>query len=875
VKAAGPLTSFSGQVWVGGTGGYSSSPFYSNQSGDTYSFEYQGLPPGTYQLAATWQDGLALPPNPLTGLVFTGGGSLSTTTHFLISDSSGTLLATVIVDQTQAPADFTDDGVGWHILGSYTTTSPISGLTVTVSATGSTNPVMADGARLALTSANNSLKILSTDTVTISIPNGWATTVAGAIAPVTNAAVTNQVGQTSLIPFVANAKTMKVGYNTEVDSIAELIYRYTNLANRIQGPLGLTYDANQYPLTTSGPTIPNILFGEPGFMAGGSRNGYYTFLWNGSISDVELQGANVRVTEVVSLRNLTRGINNQRVFNLQAVGPEPTVYLVITSSTPDPTDETHTNYLQDLQDFRIYPPDPSDATGLTSWQNPPKFHPNYTGTMLAGVQCLRFMDGFSTNNSNIVNYSDLVPASRLGYFAYEKNVSVVVSDYQGYSGSDPAFDITSYVIIQITTATPHGCVDGQIVTYTGSGIVSLSNGTTFPANFAGSNIRVLSPTVLLLRLQNAPGGNTMTNVLTGGTINYSAGNQMPWPDMVELANTVSSVTDIWVNIAFAASDDYVIAVATYAAQNLKAGVKVHVEFSNETWNEGFFNWYCCCLLTRTLGLGGFNDYAPGYVYRAKQVHDLFIATMTTYGRGGDVIRTFGAQAGSPATTAAIVAYAVANSVPIDELATATYFDNGPFEPSLQYLYDFQTTDQDHDLLSLNLAYSGFIDLVTTQHGAILDAHGYSTTKLVNYEGGPDILYPIPSTANTETRNHAINRHPRMYWWMLAYLQTLQDHGVTLNNDFYVAGTLSIYAWSAWFYWNQQAGTGNPTLDALNVSDPESATGIKSEVGGAIKFWGSLNPSPTTNPPKLLRSIPGRNGQLRATGYSRGLFRPTR
>jgi hypothetical protein len=58
-----------------------------------------------------------------------------------------------------------------------------------------------------------------------------------------------------------------------------------------------------------------------------------------------------------------------------------------------------------------------------------------------------------------------------------------------------------------------------------------------------------------------------------------------WEHVVELANATGK--DLWINIPVAATDDYVGELARMLKRELKPGLKVYVEHSNEVWNYGF------------------------------------------------------------------------------------------------------------------------------------------------------------------------------------------------------------------------------------------------------------------------------------------------
>lgn len=86
-------------------------------------------------------------------------------------------------------------------------------------------------------------------------------------------------------------------------------------------------------------------------------------------------------------------------------------------------------------------------------------------------------------------------------------------------------------------------------------------------------------------------GNTVENWNERTTVNNLSWAQdttktsVPWEVQVALANKLN--TDIWVSIPHAATDDYVRKALTYVRDNLKDGLTVKVEYSNEVWNLGF------------------------------------------------------------------------------------------------------------------------------------------------------------------------------------------------------------------------------------------------------------------------------------------------
>jgi hypothetical protein len=118
----------SGWVVVSGSG-YSLNPIKSANTGDSVTFYLEdGIVGDTYQLAMTW----------------IADSTLCNDAQVVISGMSTTgltTLATITLDQSVAPASFSDAGVMWHTLGTFTTAWPTTGLAISL-----TNPGPSIGA---------------------------------------------------------------------------------------------------------------------------------------------------------------------------------------------------------------------------------------------------------------------------------------------------------------------------------------------------------------------------------------------------------------------------------------------------------------------------------------------------------------------------------------------------------------------------------------------------------------------------------------------------------------------------------------------------------------------------------------------------------
>jgi hypothetical protein len=66
---------------------------------------------------------------------------------------------------------------------------------------------------------------------------------------------------------------------------------------------------------------------------------------------------------------------------------------------------------------------------------------------------------------------------------------------------------------------------------------------------------------------------------------FSDAKGMPYEYIVKLANTLGK--DLWVNIPYHASDDYIRQMARFFRDSLSPNLHLYVEYSNEVWNPVF------------------------------------------------------------------------------------------------------------------------------------------------------------------------------------------------------------------------------------------------------------------------------------------------
>ncbi len=73
--------------------------------------------------------------------------------------------------------------------------------------------------------------------------------------------------------------------------------------------------------------------------------------------------------------------------------------------------------------------------------------------------------------------------------------------------------------------------------------------------------------------------------LFGTAFGSSHSGGIAWEYCIQLANETGK--DLWINIPHKSTDDYILRLATLLKATLRPGLKIYVEFSNETWNGAY------------------------------------------------------------------------------------------------------------------------------------------------------------------------------------------------------------------------------------------------------------------------------------------------
>lgn len=828
--------------WVNATGGgYSGRAVKSSTNGDYTEFVCQPRMGDTYQVAMTWPT----------------DATLSTTTQVIVMDNAFNVLATLTVNQSVAPSDFTSGGVGWHILGVFTIAYPITGFFVKVVNTGGT--ICADAVRVTSTTTNNSIQIQPTDVVTVSWPAGLFTTTAGSVPAVTDLAVTNGVNQSSL-PGVVGTPTMGIGYNITPDNTPyNTGFLYSSLHHRVAfNAAGLVTDSNGYPVSATAQSINTLVIQTaplyPGIDPKGvpnAPNGLYTIEWDEGATPTDVQAGvyGGTITEVTGYQSLTGTTNNRRVYNFQP-GPlvhTPQLYIqVISGGTP-----SGGVYPFSMTNLRIWPPDPSDPSGNTPWlANQPLFYPPTVAMIkAAGTTVSRFMDWLSTNGNSIANYTDFLPSTALAIPTRTATLSVATITNPASSFWNPA----STCPIEVTTTTPHGLVDLIQVNLITTGTMTFGTQTYGPSTYT-CIVKVISPTVFQAAIVYA-GYGLLASTITGGTVTVTYTSNGCIDDIFYFCNAVGS--NCHLNIPPSLSDAGVTSMVNRALTLLNPGLKLKIEYGNEPWNDHFqATWF---FRSESILLYGSApsayDPTPSLVRRSAHVHSLAITAATALGRSGDIIRCMNSfyASGAALFTANICTVASAIGATFEEILIAPYVDNQPFgaaEPNFQQFFDTATGRQCVDNFERVTADGLFVVQIAAHRNA-LNSAGLTGVKLTGYEGGLNEIMPGLSTIDLNLRTAGMLAEPRMFQVMTALLQGFQDGGMSEIAIYYFSGAGDIFRygsnptgwhqfdWSTYYTYNQPNGTGSYTTDATSFANPRDLSLSKSQAGGAIAKWNAL------------------------------------
>lgn len=288
--------------------------------------------------------------------------------------------------------------------------------------------------------------------------------------------------------------------------------------------------------------------------------------------------------------------------------------------------------------------------------------------------------------------------------------------------------------------------------------------------------------------------------------------------MIELANKLK--VNPWFNMPHEADDEYVWYFATTVRDRLDPNLKVHLEYSNETWNAQFQQTHY--VGERGLALGLDTDrFKAGLQYHAKRAKEIFRIWEAVFSGKARLVRIFASQAGNPWVSEQILTTACRTDE-VDALAIAPYFGGEFGDPSEAARVQNMNVEQLFAELRERImsddpnAYPQREAANLWMMKAAKAEADKCQVKLVAYEGGQHLV-GVNGQENNEnlTRKFiTINRDPRIEGLYAQYLNNWSNVGGGVFMNFTdVTPYMKWGSWGALEYQDQNL-TAAPKYRAL-------------------------------------------------------------
>jgi hypothetical protein len=269
---------------------------------------------------------------------------------------------------------------------------------------------------------------------------------------------------------------------------------------------------------------------------------------------------------------------------------------------------------------------------------------------------------------------------------------------------------------------------------------------------------------------------------------------IPIEVMVDLCNRLR--INPWFCLPHEASDDYVRQFASLVKSRLDPTLKVHVEYSNEVWNNIFLQHRYAEVQGKALGLGPKErPWEGAAMFHARRSMQIFRLWEEVFGGRERLVRVIAWQAagGSYWSDKMVLAHEEAGKH-CDVLAIAPYITMCIAPRGKVNAEDMSrwTVEQVLDYAETN-ALPECVNWMKTQK-QIADKYGL---KLMCYEAGQHLV-GVGGGENNDALTklfHAANRHPRMGLLYTKYLDTWKALGGDLCCIF-----ASTSGWSKWGSW---------------------------------------------------------------------------
>lgn len=298
--------------------------------------------------------------------------------------------------------------------------------------------------------------------------------------------------------------------------------------------------------------------------------------------------------------------------------------------------------------------------------------------------------------------------------------------------------------------------------------------------------------------------------------------------MVELVNQIGA--DPWFTMPHKADDDFMRRFAAYVQSHLRAGLKAHVEYSNEVWNFLFPQTHWAAAEAEKLwgaDTGG-DAWMQFYGHRSAQMAQIWseifaqdmdrltrvLATHTGWPglEQGALNAPLAVQQGAPKPVEYFDAYAVTGYFGLE------YGSDEKAPVVVKWIAESQAAGLGYQTAIENVArdlQSNGLKQLTEElwphHANVAKKHGLD---LIMYEGGTHVVGHLDWTENEELTAffHALNYSPEMAEIYHALLSAWEANGGTVFNAF-----VDVSKPSKWGSWGtrRHLNDGNPRLQALS------------------------------------------------------------
>jgi hypothetical protein len=259
--------------------------------------------------------------------------------------------------------------------------------------------------------------------------------------------------------------------------------------------------------------------------------------------------------------------------------------------------------------------------------------------------------------------------------------------------------------------------------------------------------------------------------------------------MVQLCNELN--VSPWFCMPHQADDDYIRQFAQFVRQQLKPGLKVYIEYSNECWN-GMFTQARYCADMGALEKLSSNAFEAQLRYYSKRSVEMFKIWQEVYGpqAAGTLVRVLATQSANDWTGSTVLKYNDA-ARQADAIAIAPYFGGRWGSPKNVDTVLNMTLDQFMQTLREDVA------IARSEMEKYAQLARRNRLELIAYEAGQHLAGHGGAENNDQLtqRFHAANRHRAMRDLYRQYLFDWNHVGGGLCCIFASMGNYS--KWGAW------------------------------------------------------------------------------